>query len=645
MHSFSKLALAVGCILIGGTAGAYDFGEYADETLDVLINEYPGRYRGTTSFEGASAWMQQRIGNNATLQSFTWNGNRNSQNVVAQLAGTSGNTLVLGAHFDTYFGRPTLQGLDDNGSGAAVLTEITRNLSGIALENGINVVAFGAEEEGLRGSRAYVAGLSDSERASLLGMINLDSLITGDLMYAHAGANSVDNPALASIREQTLRIAQELGIDLRTNPGLNSEYPAGTGCCSDAASFEALGIPVLFVEATNWEIGELDGYEQTTNPAIPGGATWHTPSLDNETVLTGALGAERIQQRLRDYSRLLTRLLLELTNADLLASTASSGALARAMEDNLRSQHETLTRLHGRRWLGLQLAPLAPNQFTGSVGVEGEYQPEHGFDVDPSQRSKRATAYVIGDYRASEWLTVGGSLSIQRGKDDLEHSGKVHNETWQAGLYGLVSNGGPLWAAGELSAGHTRFDTDRSVFLQASGGPVLLNQTLSGDTRARFFGARLTGGYDMTVGQLRTGPQLGLDYTRYHIDSFDEDDSRRTAMSFDDQTYDSIQASLGWRVYGDLPMSRGMALQPYAHVAWVEELGDGRESRLDVISRGDGRLRTAALDSVDKHFARAQIGAQWAITPEIGVYAEVNSRLGHSEGSQTGYSLGAQWRF
>ncbi|MCE7766624.1 M28 family peptidase, partial [Pseudomonas putida] len=90
------------------------------------------------------------------------------------------------------------------------LTEIARNLGGVALENGLEVVGFGAEEEGLRGSRAYVASLSDSQRANLLGMINLDSLITGDKMYAHAASNSVANPALGAYRDQLLRIAQEM---------------------------------------------------------------------------------------------------------------------------------------------------------------------------------------------------------------------------------------------------------------------------------------------------------------------------------------------------------------------------------------------------------------------------------------------------
>ncbi|MDC6705930.1 M28 family peptidase, partial [Leclercia adecarboxylata] len=133
-----------------------------------------------------------------------------SQNVVASAAGTKPQYVVIGAHFDTYFGRPTLQGLDDNGSGASVLTEVAKNLSGLSLENGLQVVGFGAEEEGLRGSRAFVDSLNTSQRANMLAMINLDSLITGDMMYAHAGQNSTANPALASLREHTFQIAREL---------------------------------------------------------------------------------------------------------------------------------------------------------------------------------------------------------------------------------------------------------------------------------------------------------------------------------------------------------------------------------------------------------------------------------------------------
>ena len=534
--------------MLSSGASAYEYGEFAGQTLDRLINDYPGRYRGTASFEGATALMQSQLGfgYQTRRQDFTWAGNRSSQNVIASAPGQNSTYVVLGAHYDTYFGRPTLQGLDDNASGAAVLTEIARNLGGVALENGLEVVGFGAEEEGLRGSRAYVASLSDSQRANLLGMINLDSLITGDKMYAHAASNSVANPALGAYRDQLLRIAQEMNIPLFTNPGLNPEYPAGTGCCSDGESFKGLNVPVLFIEATNWELGELDGYEQTGNPAIPGGSTWHDPAEDNQQVLTHAFGQERIDQRLRDFSRLLTRLVLELTNADLLASTASGGAMARQMEDQLQRQHQALTRLHDRRWLSLLDASRAVGSVDGEVGVEGEVSPDSGFDAPGNPESKRVGVYGVADYRLNEALTVGASLSFQRSRDSLEHGGRIEGDAWQAGLFALLNDGGPQWLAGELSAGHTRFDSKRSVYIQANNGPVLLDQRLSGDTSAWFWGARLDGGYDFSFGALKTGPVAGLDYMHYRIDDFSEDDNLRTALGYEQQNYDALEASRGW---------------------------------------------------------------------------------------------------
>ena len=294
------LAISVASALLSTQTQAYDYGQHANTTLEKLINDYPGRYRGTANFAGAADWMQSQMGSAYAIsrQDFSWAAggtNRASQNVVAYAAGTKAQYVVIGAHFDTFFGRPTLQGLDDNGSGASVLTEVAKNLGGLQLENGLQIVGFGAEEEGLRGSKAFVNSLSASQRANMLAMINLDSLITGDMMYAHAGQNSTANPALASLREHTFQIAKELNINLFTNPGLDPKYPKGTGCCSDGEAFEPLNIPILYIEATNWELGDLDGYTQTNNPKIPGGSTWHDPKEDNKDVLTEAFGQERIE--------------------------------------------------------------------------------------------------------------------------------------------------------------------------------------------------------------------------------------------------------------------------------------------------------------------------------------------------------------
>lgn len=642
------LAVSVACALLSTQSNAYDYGEHANVTLEKLITDYPGRYRGTANFAGAADWMQSQMGNAYAIsrQDFTWNaGSRASQNVVAYAAGTKAQYVVIGAHFDTFFGRPALQGLDDNGSGASVLTEVAKNLGGLQLENGLQIVGFGAEEEGLRGSRAFVNSLSASQRENMLAMINLDSLITGDMMYAHAGQNSTANPALASLREHTMQIAKELNINLFTNPGLDPKYPAGTGCCSDGEAFEPLNIPILYIEATNWELGDLDGYTQTDNPAIPGGSTWHDPNEDNKTVLTNAFGQERIDQRLRDYSRLLSRLVLELTNADLMASTTSGGAVARNMQDNLQRQHQAMVRLHDRRWLTLQSASREVGSFDGEIGVDGEYSPDSGFDTAPNPEARRLGLHALGDYQLSSNLNIGASLSYLNGRDKLEHRGKLQSDTWQAAVYALLNDGGPTWLAGDLSVGHSSFDSKRNLVIQANGGPVLLNQQLTGETDALSLGARVLGGYDFDLGTLKTGPFAGLDYSHYRIDKFHEKQNLRTALEYEEQSFDSLEASLGWRVRGAVALPYGLSLMPYGDIAWVKELADGRLDDLDLTARADGQVRTARLGSVDKSFGRAQVGSQLAITPQLGVYAEVNGRLGHAEGSQTGYSLGVQWMF
>ena len=644
------LAISVASALLSAPSFAYNYGEHAATTLDKLINDYPGRYRGTANFAGAADWMQSQMGSayGISRQDFSWTAggsSRSSQNVVAYAAGTKPQYVVVGAHFDTYFGRPTLQGLDDNGSGASVLTEIARNLGGLKLENGLQVVGFGAEEEGLRGSKAFVASLSASERQNMLAMINLDSLITGDMMYAHAGQNSVDNPALTALRDQTFKIAKELNINLFTNPGLDPAYPAGTGCCSDGEAFEGLNIPILYIEATNWELGDLDGYTQTDNPAIPGGSTWHDPKEDNEAVLTNAFGQERIDQRLRDYSRLLSRLVLELTNADLMASTASGGAVARNMQDNLQRQHQALVRLHDRRWLTLQSATREVGSFDGEIGLDGEYSSDSGFDSAPNPEARRLGLHALGDYQLSPSLAIGASLSYLNGRDKLEHGGKLDSDSWQAAIYALLNDGGPQWLAGDLSVGHSSFDSKRNLVIQANGGPVLLNQKLTGETDALNLGARVLGGYDFDFGAIKSGPFAGLDYSHYRIDKFHEKQDLRTALGYEEQSFDSLEASLGWRARGTVGLPYGLSLMPYGDIAWVKELGDGRLDDILLTSHADNQARGARLGTVDKSFGRAQLGSQLAITPQLGLYAEVNGRLGHDEGSQTGYSLGVQWQF
>ncbi|WP_230125683.1 autotransporter domain-containing protein, partial [Pseudomonas sp. Bi70] len=273
--------------------------------------------------------------------------------------------------------------------------------------------------------------------------------------------------------------------------------------------------------------------------------------------------------------------------------------------------------------------------------------PSGGFDGPLEQRSRQATAYLFGDAQLSEWLNLGAGLSFIRGEDDLQHGGNVESDTWQAGLYALLSNAGPLWLSADLSAGRTRFDLDRSVFIQGNaGGPALLDQKLAGETDATFWGAGLLGGYDLPFGDWRTGPQVGLDYRHYRLDGFSERSTQRTALSVKDDRFDSLELSLGWQVRGNVALDRAMRLQPYASLVWIEELGDGMSEDFTVTSLADGSARRVSNGREnDKHFARARLGTQLAISEAFAVYAEANTRLRHADGDQASYSLGLQYLF
>ena len=90
-----------------------------------------------------------------------------------------------------------------------------------------------------------------------------------------------------------------------------------------------------------------------------------------------------------------------------------------AQRHALLAREKALTRLHDRRWLTLLGSSRAVGSFDGAIGVEGETTPESGFDMPGDPRSHRAGVNLLGDYRASEAVTVGGSLSFQRSRDNL----------------------------------------------------------------------------------------------------------------------------------------------------------------------------------------------------------------------------------
>ena len=200
------------------------------------------------------------------------------------------------------------------GLGAGVGMALAERLKNTPTEYGIRFVATSGEEEGKLGAENLLKRMSDTEKKNTLLVINLDNLIVGDKLYFNSGVKTPEAVRKLT-RDRALAIARSHGIAATTNPGLNKNYPKGTGCCNDAEIFDKAGIAVLSVEATNWNLGNKDGYQQRAKTAaFPAGNSWHDVRLDNQQHIDKALPG-RIERRCRDVMRIMLPLVKELAKA------------------------------------------------------------------------------------------------------------------------------------------------------------------------------------------------------------------------------------------------------------------------------------------------------------------------------------------
>ncbi|HSK08040.1 MAG TPA: M20/M25/M40 family metallo-hydrolase [Vicinamibacterales bacterium] len=101
-----------------------------------------------------------------------------ASNVIATIPGTisPGEVVIVGAHYDSWSRespRIFAPGADDNASGTAAVMEIARVLAGQEFDFTVRLIAFGAEEYGLHGSRFHARdAVSRGER--IIAVLNLD---------------------------------------------------------------------------------------------------------------------------------------------------------------------------------------------------------------------------------------------------------------------------------------------------------------------------------------------------------------------------------------------------------------------------------------------------------------------------------------
>lgn len=150
-------------------------------------------------------------------------------NVVATQPGTDtpGQIIVVGAHFDSV----NNPGADDNGTGTSLVMETARILSQHRASRTIRYCLFDREEQGRRGSIAYVNAHSAETTvlAVTADMIGHDSGAFGTDLYGRTTSSSVVNGVSSAISTY--------------GGGLSPFVNLGNYSFSDHWSFEAAGIP------------------------------------------------------------------------------------------------------------------------------------------------------------------------------------------------------------------------------------------------------------------------------------------------------------------------------------------------------------------------------------------------------------------
>lgn len=213
--------------------------------------EFGTRHSTSPQYVAAARWARDQfkaLGFATRLQQITVGG-KPSQNVVADKLGNGAaprGVVIVGAHLDSIntAGGPTAPapGADDDGSGSAGGVAIARALKDFAGTHDLRIVLFGGEEEGLFGSRKYVASLSATERRRIRAVVHMDMI---------ASLNSPTPTVLLEGAVLSRAVIDGLGAAAATYTRLvvqTSLHPFN----SDHVSFLDAGVPaVLTIEGTD----------------------------------------------------------------------------------------------------------------------------------------------------------------------------------------------------------------------------------------------------------------------------------------------------------------------------------------------------------------------------------------------------------
>lgn len=285
-------------------------GRRAYDTIDMLTSQYNDRWCAEASIhEGGAAYQRaaEAMAENMWEMGFDFVEVTHYEDDPAQLNVVGYNWgrvspdeyIVVGGHFDiAYAFTPpsggTNEGANDDTSGSTVSLEMAQALAKLEFDHTVVAALWACEEEGLLGSRAYVANLP--ENVSVRAYMNFDMVslnypivpqtqpILGPGGELFSATHYDWNIAVAGANDSNLQrmhawVGQTIEDDLHYRPtdGNPINWEIAESCASDHCSFFSAGYPTFNFFSPG---GDISFWQE-----------WHSPS-DTLEFMTAKAGGQ-----------------------------------------------------------------------------------------------------------------------------------------------------------------------------------------------------------------------------------------------------------------------------------------------------------------------------------------------------------------
>ncbi|MDD3858443.1 MAG: M28 family metallopeptidase [Methanoculleus sp.] len=230
---------------IGTSGGEYDPGiaamlreidesELQNTTHD--LQNFSTRVYGTDGNREAGEYLSERLAAIPGLEVEFQGGDL--RNIVATFpgSGTSGEVVVVGAHYDSRsFDPARAPGATDNGCGVAIVLELARVMSGHSFDRTVRFAFWNGEEVGRLGSADYARNVTDASVPVVL-YLNYDS----------ACYDPLNRSVLDIISDENSSDIAALMVDHNVLYATNFTLTANNHTCvSDHVSFRDQGYPAV----------------------------------------------------------------------------------------------------------------------------------------------------------------------------------------------------------------------------------------------------------------------------------------------------------------------------------------------------------------------------------------------------------------